>query len=207
MFDAFFFDMDGTLLDTEILWVEATECFVRDCGFEPRYEDVLEDVYGISWRGVREKTQRRYAGLEWDWEAVKSHFTRLCDIRPLPIEGSIQLLHRLAEDYPVAVVSGSTQEDVQAGLARIGVLHSLAFTLDDSCYYPGKPDPACYRMAAERLGADPARCAVFEDSTAGLVAAKGAGMYGVALVRPGRPAQDVSMADVVLDDLSLFSPS
>lgn len=205
MFEAFFFDLDGTLLDTEILWVEATECYVRDCGLEVRYEDVLADVYGISWRGVRENVQRRFPGLTWDWDAIKRHFLRLREIRPLPIEGSIRLLRRLAKHYPVGVVSGSTREDVQDGLSRIGVQDCVAFALDDSCYSPGKPDPACYRMAAERVGVSPASCVAFEDSTAGITAAKRAGLYCTALVRPGRPIQDVSMADLVLADLSLFS--
>jgi len=204
MFNAFFFDLDGTLLDTEILWVEATERYVRDCGLDARHEDVLADVYGISWRGVRENMQWRFPELTWDWDAIKRHFLRLREIRPLPIEGSINLLRRLARNYPVAVVSGSTREDVQDGLARIGIEDCVAFALDDSSYSPGKPDPACYRMAAERVGLSPASCVAFEDSTAGIAAAKGAGLYCAALVRPGRPAQDVSMADIVLEDLSRF---
>ena len=47
-------------------------------------------------------------------------------------------------------------------------------------------------------------CVVFEDSWAGVQAARSAGMYCVALARPGAVLQDVSSADIILDDLSKF---
>ena len=57
-------------------------------------------------------------------------------------------------------------------------------------------------MARERLGVAAADCVVFEDSAAGVRAAKAAGMVCVALARPGMPAQDVSPADRVVADLA-----
>lgn len=205
MFDAFFFDLDGTIIDTETLWVEAVECFLRDTGIEPRHEDVLEDVYGIAWQDVREKLFRRYPGVTWNLDGIKQHFLRLRGSRPLPIESSIRLLRDLAETHPVAVVSGSTEDDVEQGIDLAGVRDCLVFALNSECYTQGKPNPECYRMAAGRLSVEPARCLVFEDSTVGVAAAKDAGMHCVALARPGRPAQDFARADWVLDDLGRFS--
>ncbi len=205
MFDAVFFDLDGTLIDTEILWVEATECALRDAGLDPRYEDVLADVYGISWQDVEVNCKRRHPGMTWDLPGIKAHFHRLREGRHLPIEGSVRLLRELAAEYPVAIVSGSSAGDVRNGIVEAGVGDCLVFALDNSCYSPGKPDPACYRMAAERLGVAPERCLVFEDSRVGVGAAKGAGMHCVALARADRPGQDLSLADWVLDDLAHFS--
>ena len=62
--------------------------------------------------------------------------------------------------------------------------------------------PACFLLGAERLGLPPSECLVFEDSTAGIRAAKAAGMVCVALQRPGRPPQDTRRADEVLADLA-----
>jgi beta-phosphoglucomutase-like phosphatase (HAD superfamily) len=56
------------------------------------------------------------------------------------------------------------------------------------------------------LGVDPKACVVFEDSAAGIGGAKAAGMRCVALARPGAPKQDVSAADLVLEDLAGFQP-
>ena len=61
-------------------------------------------------------------------------------------------------------------------------------------------------LAARKLGAAPADCTVFEDSAAGVAAGKAAGMRVVALKLPDHPPQDLSAADLVLDDLSKFVP-
>lgn len=50
----------------------------------------------------------------------------------------------------------------------------------------GKPDPMCYLAAAAKLGSEPRRCAVFEDSVAGLKAGRGGGNVH------GGPAYDIS---------------
>ncbi len=70
----------------------------------------------------------------------------------------------------------------------------------------GKPDPAPYLLAAERLGVAPEACVAFEDSRAGVLSAKAAGMRVVALQRPGAPKQDLSDADEVLMELGDFRP-
>ena len=73
-------------------------------------------------------------------------------------------------------------------------------------YERGKPAPDCFLLAARKLGAEPAECTVFEDSEAGVAAGKAAGMRVVALKLPDHPPQDLSAADLVLDDLSKFDP-
>ena len=57
-------------------------------------------------------------------------------------------------------------------------------------------------MGAERAGVVPSDCVVFENAAVGVLAAKRAGMYAVALKIPGRPEQDLSAADEVLTDLA-----
>ena len=89
-------------------------------------------------------------------------------------------------------------------MAAVGPLLSFSIAAED--YTRGKPDPECFLLAARRLAVPPAQCMVFEDSAAGVRAAKAAGMACVALVREGRPRQDVSAADLVVRDLTDFDP-
>ncbi|HEO72006.1 MAG TPA: HAD family phosphatase, partial [Candidatus Hydrogenedentes bacterium] len=63
MIKAFIFDMDGTLVDTEVLWVDATECWLREQGFDVERGEVIDLVYGIAWRDVYAEALRRYPGL------------------------------------------------------------------------------------------------------------------------------------------------
>lgn len=208
MVEAFFFDMDGTLIDTEILWVEAMEALAKDHGYFLSHDEALKMVYGISWPGVFARFSERFPQLHWTMDEMGAllapYFYRLRDSRDVRIPGSIKLLRELAPNYITAVVSGSYRTDVDVGIQLAGVADVIRFSLSHEDYSPGKPHPACYLLAAAKAGVSPEQCVVFEDSDAGVDAAKDAGMFAVALARPGRPGQDYSRADMILEDLSQF---
>jgi beta-phosphoglucomutase-like phosphatase (HAD superfamily) len=136
--------------------------------------------------------------------AVREVFLELQQSRDIIIKSSVELLRGLAENYPVAVVSGSPRKDVARGIESLQIGSLLQFFLGAEDYHPGKPDPICYLTAAARMGVLPETCLVFEDSAAGVTSAKVANMYCVGLQRPGRPDQDLHLADAVYGDLSEF---
>jgi len=202
------FDLDGTLMDTEIIWVEGTRQYLSQRGFTISHADVLAIVYGRSWRQVYADIVSRFPALGVTIEVMEAELSadmqRLQEARgdDLIIEGSVALLRRLAGRIPVCIVSGSPCADIERAVRRMGIGDKLAFFIGAEQYGPGKPDPTCFLMARERLGVAAADCVVFEDSAAGVRAAKAAGMVCVALARPGMPAQDVSPADRVVADLA-----
>ncbi|MFF9279377.1 HAD-IA family hydrolase [Streptomyces griseosporeus] len=100
-----------------------------------------------------------------------------------------------------AVVTSATRRLAEARLDAVGILPKTLIAADDITR--GKPDPEPYLLAARRLGADPARCVVFEDAPAGLAAGRAAGMTTVALATT-HPARELD-ADLVVDDLSALS--
>ena len=208
MIRAFLFDLDGTLLDTEKLWVQATRAWLLDRGVPCTPEQATKLVYGHSWHDIYTQLAARHpqlavgetqAGLD-----LRPFFAKMRQPGHVIIASSVALLKQLAAQHPVAIVSGSPRADVADGIALMGVDAHVRFFLGSEDYGAGKPDPACFLMAAQRLAVPPSQCLVFEDSSAGVRAAKSAGMMCVALARADAPAQDVSPADLVLADLAAF---
>ncbi|MBQ7721826.1 MAG: HAD family phosphatase [Kiritimatiellae bacterium] len=208
---AAFFDLDGTLQDSEIVWVAATRDYVRAHGYPMTDEEALKIVYGRAWVDIREDLAALSPTLsEMDAttmanEARQLFYKRLKETPDISIPGSVALLRRLAKTMTVGIVSGSPRVDIESAIVNLKIGDEVSFFVCSEEYAHGKPDPTCYLMAAERAGVAPADCVVFEDSAAGVIAAKRAGMHCVALRLPGHPAQDISGADEIFSDLSLWN--
>ena len=87
-----------------------------------------------------------------------------------------------------------------AVFGQTSIVIKNAIIVDGSEVTHPKPHPEAYLLTASKLAVEPRRCAVFEDSTVGVRAAKNAGMYCVAVRNPNaKSVQDLGPADVVVD--------
>ena len=208
MVKAAIFDLDGTLMDSEILWVSAVEDYLNDHGHAMGHDEALSLVYGRSWTDIYENIISRCPEIDETMEemeeSLRVYIQNMQNGHDMIIEGSVMLLKRLARDMPVCIVSGAPVRDIESGIELMDINADIRFLLGAEDYAPGKPDPACFLKAAEKLNIAAGDCVVFEDSSAGIQAAKAAGMKCVALVRQGCPEQDVSDADRIVEDLALF---
>ena len=206
-FDAALFDMDGTLVDSECLYGTALRHSMVSLGVELDEAHALQLVYGRAWSSIYDDLLKLFPKLEPDEETldgmVLNHFHRIQTENPgdFIIEGSRKLLLELAEQIPVAVVSGSTRQHLAGFVETLGIGESLSAVIGSEDYEQGKPSPQPFLTAARQLNVHPNRCVAFEDSCAGVLSAKAAGMFCVALKRPGAVEQDVSPADHILSDL------
>ncbi|MCL1920081.1 MAG: HAD family phosphatase [Kiritimatiellaeota bacterium] len=208
---AFIFDLDGTLIDSEMLWVDAMIAYLADRRCVCARDAMMTVVFGRSWVDIHREITARFPALahvsrQQMADKLRGYYERQCeDTESILIHSSVTLLKTLARDYPVIVVSGSPHDDVEAAVRLMGAQESVRFVLGAEDYSPGKPSPAGFLLGARLLGVMPSQCVVFEDSWAGVTAAKAAGMVCVALTRPTENPQDLSAADLLLADLADFS--
>lgn len=174
------FDCDGTLANTMPLHYRAWRMVLGDLGC-PFPEEQFYALGGVSAIEILEQLNREH-GLSLPprhtaeiKEAVFATLLPDCDgIEPVIAEA--RRLHGLC---PLAVASGGLKLVVEQTLDLLGIrdLFQTIATAEDVPH--GKPAPDMFLLCAERLGADPKACVVFEDGPVGFVGAHAAGMQVV----------------------------
>ncbi|MFJ9587763.1 HAD family hydrolase [Streptomyces acidicola] len=185
-------DMDGTLVDTEGFWWDVEVEVFADLGH------ALDD----SWRHVVVGgPMTRSAGFLIEATGADITLAELTVLlndgfedrigRTLPLmPGATRLLAELAaHGIPTALVSASHRRIIDRILTSLGPQY-FSLTVAGDEVERTKPHPDPYLLAAAGLGAEPARCAVIEDTATGVAAAEAAGCHVVAVpsVSPIAPA-------------------
>ncbi len=206
VFGAAIFDLDGLLVDSEPLWQQAEVEILGDLGV-PLVPSACRQTKGMF---VAEVTRYWYERYPWSRpdpdEVAGAVVDRVIDL--VTTEGRLQPGARgaiaLCREHgtSLAVASSSEHRLVRRVLDHFGLAGEFPVvrSAEDEPY--GKPHPAVFLAAAAELGVAPARCLVWEDAPAGVLAAKAARMACVAVPEPAerdRPA--FAVADVVLGSL------
>ena len=205
---AFLFDLDGTLMDTEMAWAQAIVGFLGDRGAAATLEHVAPIVFGHSWLDIQAILHREFPQLPpatavEDAAALRPYYARISgDPAQLVIPGSVAFFRKVVKLAPCAIVSGSPHADVLAAAEVCGIARQLDLVLGAEDYGRGKPAPDGFLKAAEMLDVDASECVVVEDSAAGVAAGRAAGMHVLGLDRNGAVPQDFAGCDWLVRDLS-----
>ena len=120
-----------------------------------------------------------------------------------PIAGAVELIKRLhREGIPLALATSSWEKVMNTVLDAFAIRPYFKSVISGSTLPKSKPDPAIYLLSAEKLGVAPAECMVLEDTSAGVLAAKRAGMYCIGFRSPHSGKQDLSLADKIVNHLA-----
>ena len=174
-FRAALFDMDGTLIDSMGVWAHVDEVFFMRRGI-PLPEDYARSIAGLSFRQTGEYTKARFQ-LPESVDDILREWHDLCEsayVNDVPLKPhAAEYLKKLrGEGVRLAVATALPERLYRPVLLRTGVLSLFdAFASTDEAG-ESKRSGDVYRLAARRLGVEPAECVVFEDILDGLLGAK-----------------------------------
>ncbi len=206
---AVIFDMDGVLVDSYQAHLESW----RDVGAEHNLTMTDEQFAATFGRTSRDIIRNLWgdAIADADVPAVddrKEALYREIIRRDFPaMDGASELLRALdGSGFAMAIGSSGPPANVQAVRDCLPGAELVAAQVTGMDVTRGKPDPQVFLMAAEKLGVDPARCAVVEDATAGVEAARAAGMAAVAITGTAERETLAEQAHIVVDSLRELTP-
>lgn len=181
---AFIFDFNGTLYPDKELHRMAWKRFMADHGVAITDEDFERDIYGPSNDAImrhflgEDLTQAEVARLSAQKEAIYREIALSDPSLQSLAPGAVEMLDMLkARDVPCAIATASIAENVDFYFEtlRIGRWFDRRHVFFDEAGLPGKPDPAIYRLAMQKLCYSPGSVTVVEDSMSGILSAHGAG--------------------------------
>lgn len=209
---AIVFDMDGVLIDSEVIWQRVRADYAAALGHVWTHEDQMA-MLGCSTPVWSEQMRQRLGLLhlraqdvaDQVKQRVQAAFESALPTRP----GAAEALEALAQHYPLALASGSPRNlvDCAMRLTGFGRYFQSIWTGDDVQH--GKPHPEIYLRAVAALGVAPGEALGVEDAPNGLLALRAAGMRAVAAPCPEFPldAPTLALANVTIDSLRSLTPT
>jgi len=194
--EAVVFDLDGVIVDSEQVWDEVREAYVRETG-GTYTEAATRDMMGMSsveWsRYMADELGVPGTPDQINAEIVKRMLARYGEAPPL-IDGAVAAVRLAAARWPLAIASSSNPELIEVVLVAAGLRELFVVTVSSQEVARGKPAPDVYLEAARRLRVAAERCVAVEDSHNGIRSAKAAGMRVVAVPNPHFPPDDEALA-------------
>ncbi|WP_228288121.1 beta-phosphoglucomutase [Thermosipho ferrireducens] len=202
MVKACIFDLDGVLVDTARYHYLAWKRLAKEMGFDFTEEDnerlkgvsrmrSLEILLDIGKINVSEKQKLELAERKNSWYV--EYISKMNESEILPgVNDFLNLLRK--SDIKIAVASAS--KNAKIIIEKTGLGKYLDILVDGTQIQNAKPDPEIFLKASQLLGVKPENCVVFEDSIAGIKAAKAAGMKCIGV----GDSEKLWMADKVIPD-------
>lgn len=202
MIRAILFDLDGTLIDSEPVGLRAIMECTKEWGVPVTYADA-SSVVGKKWDVAFDLIYSKYTLPFPKSEAsrlIVDRFKQIHRADPVIVPGVVDAIRNFAEEFQLALVTGSHRDDAEWALKALNVESYFAHVFAAEDYPNSKPAPDGFRAAMKALGVSPAEALVFEDSVAGIASARAAGCKVVAIESTNHFKHDQSPANAFIHD-------
>jgi HAD superfamily hydrolase (TIGR01509 family) len=225
MIQAVIFDFNGVLVDDETVHFELFREVLGQEGVEVSERDYHERYLGYDDRGcfaaALGDAGQRFDDYRLD-ELIRRKALRYVELAEKGLRyfpGAAETLSSLAQFWPLAICSGALRSEIEYALDRIGCRGRITAIIAAEDAHKCKPDPAGYLQTLEALRSHPrpgtfrsadlsgSECLVIEDSQAGIISAKGAGMWAIGITHTYTASQlRQAGADAVIHGLDTLTP-
>ena len=189
MLTAVIFDFDGIIVDSEPLHFRAFNEILEPYGISITWEDYCDTYIGFDDRDAF-KTIHKAAGKKLSSGDLKKLIEQKAAVfegyihngEATPLPGAVDLIKSMPARLPVALCSGALRQDILPVLEQLGIESAFSQIVTAEDTEKSKPDPAPYRLVLEKLNiSDPSSAVAIEDTPAGILSAKGAGLKVLAV--------------------------
>ena len=201
------FDMDGTMFDTERLYMEGWIKGLTELGYPPETE-MLFEFHGRSPEDNARIFEERYGVTEPYWKArpIRDAYTNeFLKQHGVPVKPGLFEILRVLKDNGIliAAATSSRRDRAEKLWEDAGVTPYLDCYVCRDDITKSKPDPDIFLKAAGKTGAGPSECVVFEDALNGLTAARAAGCHTIYVPDlEGETDSHRSVSDLIMPSLS-----
>ncbi|MBV9164475.1 MAG: HAD family phosphatase [Pseudonocardiales bacterium] len=199
------FDLDGVLVDSEQLWDVVRRGVASEAG-RPWPAEATRAMQGMStaeWSTYLTDVVGVPAEPDEVATTVLGRMAAQYDARLPLLPGAVEVVERLGRRWPLGLASSSPRRLIDTVLESAGLAQRFQVSVSTEEVGAGKPSPAVYQTAVQRLGVDPLQAIAIEDSSNGLRSAATAGLGVLAVPNATFPPSEdaLALADVVVDSL------
>ena len=204
MFKAIIFDMDGVVIDSEPLWEKSEKILIGNYGMDYK-TDYRDKILGLN-QSDSARLMKETFNLELTiQEIIQKRLEILLSLYKNElklIDGIEKILYESSKNFKVGLASSSPREIIDFVLDKFEINKYFQSVVSGDCTNNGKPDPDIYLEAAKQLKTKPENCIAIEDSINGVLSAKNAGMYCIAIPDKRLERKKYKMADLIVDNIS-----
>ena len=201
-FELVIFDCDGVLVDSERIAVRIEAEYLAELGWPLTEVEIVERFMGRTEAFMDEAIVAQLGNrLPPDWkDQFHRRYREAFAAELAPVDGITEALDQIT--LPTCVASSGSHDKIRFTLGHTGLYRRFEGRIFSGHEVAnGKPAPDLFLHAAERMGADPARCAVVEDTLYGVLAARAAGMRVFGYAGLTAPERLQGEATVVFEDM------
>lgn len=203
------FDFNGTLFDDTKLHIKAWQAYLKEAkNYDLSEAEFMHEVFGRDNAQIVRKYFDEKASVEFMnhiSEDKEAKYRVMCEQEPQLthlIAGAESFFDYLKEKgYKMTIATGAIQSNVDYYFEKFKLDRWFDYdkvTFDDGLL-PGKPDPTVYLLSMRKMQANPEDCIVFEDSLAGIEAARKAGISEIYAISTGIKHFPLPVTAVICD--------